>query len=511
MASKTPIKKLGLGILAGSILAQGIAAVLTGGASLGASAIIGGIGGAALGIWGNLISGEIADEQKSLPAAVDALYHNGNLERLIVRTIAACIRSLIEENPTNEPYLYKELAEQFEAAIAKDERHDFIHSLPQFTPSDAPDVIARFIDKKHTTPIATPGEWRAFLDQLIGPTDYHTISGIRDTAAARIATDFAHILYEQVLHANAHDQAAYAAIAIRFQSALLEHAKSAPADTAQLILPSILSLIEGQTHILKLLEQNRPVADKIPDLTALTDAFTAQVQQLQTNDHANAGRYDKIADQLRDVKDTLHRIEKNSLAAKPPTTDESYSDDQLNRWRHDFSAQALAEYRGTKHKPVPTALPNPASKLIGRNKELTELLALTAAAPHISITAAGGIGKTALAIGLIAALPQKPARTYFHDFYRSQSLSSFIGNILGQAGIASDKSEHLPALCKLALSQPKTLLYIEGGEKIGRYSIVSFDPEAVVEERNGETTFASPGVITPGQFGPIKRQSKPRR
>ncbi|MCG3203745.1 MAG: Anthranilate synthase component 1 [Elusimicrobia bacterium] len=34
---------------------------------------------------------------------------------------------------------------------------------------------------------------------------------------------------------------------------------------------------------------------------------------------------------------------------------------------------------------------------------------------------------------------------------------------------------------------------VEGGEKIGRYSIVSFDPEAMVQERNGETTFSSPG------------------
>ncbi len=33
---------------------------------------------------------------------------------------------------------------------------------------------------------------------------------------------------------------------------------------------------------------------------------------------------------------------------------------------------------------------------------------------------------------------------------------------------------------------------VEGGEKIGRYSIVSFEPQAVVEERNGETKFSSP-------------------
>ncbi len=33
---------------------------------------------------------------------------------------------------------------------------------------------------------------------------------------------------------------------------------------------------------------------------------------------------------------------------------------------------------------------------------------------------------------------------------------------------------------------------VEGGEKIGRYSIVSFEPEAVLEERHGESTFATP-------------------
>ncbi len=30
---------------------------------------------------------------------------------------------------------------------------------------------------------------------------------------------------------------------------------------------------------------------------------------------------------------------------------------------------------------------------------------------------------------------------------------------------------------------------VEGGEKLGRYSIVSFAPEALIEERKGETTF----------------------
>ncbi len=34
---------------------------------------------------------------------------------------------------------------------------------------------------------------------------------------------------------------------------------------------------------------------------------------------------------------------------------------------------------------------------------------------------------------------------------------------------------------------------VEGGEKIGRYSIVSFDPYAVVEERDGGSTFSSDG------------------
>src|SRR5581483_6212502 len=32
---------------------------------------------------------------------------------------------------------------------------------------------------------------------------------------------------------------------------------------------------------------------------------------------------------------------------------------------------------------------------------------------------------------------------------------------------------------------------VEGGEKLGRYSIVGFEPQAVVRERNGDTTFAT--------------------
>lgn len=37
---------------------------------------------------------------------------------------------------------------------------------------------------------------------------------------------------------------------------------------------------------------------------------------------------------------------------------------------------------------------------------------------------------------------------------------------------------------------------VEGGEKIGRYSIVSFEPEAVVVEKNGETAFQTPAGKT---------------
>ncbi|HEX3522769.1 MAG TPA: winged helix-turn-helix domain-containing protein, partial [Stellaceae bacterium] len=55
----------------------------------------------------------------------------------------------------------------------------------------------------------------------------------------------------------------------------------------------------------------------------------------------------------------------------------------------------------------PTNLPEPVSELIGRDAELEEILGLTAAHRLVTLTGAGGIGKTRLGIAVARHLPPK--------------------------------------------------------------------------------------------------------
>jgi hypothetical protein len=52
----------------------------------------------------------------------------------------------------------------------------------------------------------------------------------------------------------------------------------------------------------------------------------------------------------------------------------------------------------------PTNLPEPVSELIGRNDTLKEVLSLRAAHRLVTLTGAGGIGKTRLAVAAVRLL-----------------------------------------------------------------------------------------------------------
>jgi len=65
----------------------------------------------------------------------------------------------------------------------------------------------------------------------------------------------------------------------------------------------------------------------------------------------------------------------------------------------------------------PTNLPGPVSELIGRDKELSEIEDLAASHRLVTLTGAGGIGKTRLAMAVaLRLLPQFGDGVWVVDF-----------------------------------------------------------------------------------------------
>ena len=124
----------------------------------------------------------------------------------------------------------------------------------------------------------------------------------------------------------------------------------------------------------------------------------------------------------------------------------------VNRWesgRTQMSARASRalfefEARATAGGPQPTGLPAAQSSFIGREHELTELVALLGRARLVSLVGPGGAGKTRLAVEAIRRGPAAPvAFVPLEPVRQAQSLVPAVASCLrvrDQPGVSAEES-----------------------------------------------------------------------
>jgi predicted ATPase/transcriptional regulator with XRE-family HTH domain len=109
---------------------------------------------------------------------------------------------------------------------------------------------------------------------------------------------------------------------------------------------------------------------------------------------------------------------------------------------------------------APTNLPVPMTGLVGREAELQALRGLFSATRLLTLTGAGGVGKTRLATELSRALlPEHPDGAWFADFAALDDASLLVPVVAGACGLVDVSSTALPDIL-LAYLRPRALLLV---------------------------------------------------
>ena len=169
--------------------------------------------------------------------------------------------------------------------------------------------------------------------------------------------------------------------------------------------------------------------------------------------------------------------------------------------------------------PPPTNLPQPVSELIGRDEELAEVLNLVAAHRLVTLTGAGGIGKTRLALAPAtrAAAAFCPMGSGSPNWHRCLIPTLSRSPSQPRSGSNSRRGRHRPMAVANALRSKQLLLVLDNCEHV--VDAAASDGRGIVARQPGGTRDrhqprAAPGrgrVALPGTAARCSHRSWPGR
>src|SRR6202035_5707713 len=116
---------------------------------------------------------------------------------------------------------------------------------------------------------------------------------------------------------------------------------------------------------------------------------------------------------------------------------------------------------------LPTNLPEPVSELIGRDDELREVLSLAAGHRLLTLTGAGGIGKTRLALGVARRLlPQFTDGVWLAEFSPLAGPGLVAATVAGAVGIELSGGEVSTQRVAHAIADRRLLLVLDTCEHV---------------------------------------------
>jgi predicted ATPase/DNA-binding SARP family transcriptional activator len=129
--------------------------------------------------------------------------------------------------------------------------------------------------------------------------------------------------------------------------------------------------------------------------------------------------------------------------------------------------RAIRRSDPTLAAPLPVSLPAPASRFIGRERELAETTGLLASTRLLTLVGPGGCGKTRLAIELAArALPDHPDGAHFVDLAPVASEASIVHAVAAALRVRDQPGEALGAALAAHLRHRRLLLVLDNCEHV---------------------------------------------